>query len=88
MEQMLESLQAEMRAKMKAHREEMNVLMDANLERMKAYLEVTETCLGKTEVMKGAGQNQLEAEIMTGLEEMKATVRSQSKEERGHCGEP
>jgi hypothetical protein len=42
---MLENLQAEMRAQMKAHREEMNILMDANLEKMKACLEVAETCL-------------------------------------------
>lgn len=65
---MLDSLQAEIRAQMKAPQEEMNILMDANLIKMKACLEVTENCLGKMEVMIRSGQNQMGAKIMTGLE--------------------
>jgi archaellum component FlaC len=64
----------------------MNVLMDANLEKMKACLEVTEASLGKMEAMIRAGQEQMGIKIMTGLEEMKATVRSLSREDTGHCG--
>jgi hypothetical protein len=37
----------------------MNILMDANLEKMKACLEVAETCLWKMEVMIRAGHNQV-----------------------------
>jgi hypothetical protein len=57
--------------------------MDANLEKMKACLEVTEACLGNMETMIRAGQKQMGIKIMTGLDEMKATVRTLS---RGHCG--
>jgi archaellum component FlaC len=57
--------------------------LDADQEKierkMKACLEAAETCLEKMEATMKAGQERAIAEIKTGLEEIKATVRSVEK---------
>jgi hypothetical protein len=53
--------------------------MDIWLEEKKVYRETTEACLGKTEARIGTDQEQIDAEINTGLEEVKANPEDRDR---------
>jgi hypothetical protein len=65
---------------MEAIERKMMAEMDANLEKMKACIRATETCLGKTKASRKAGQKQKRAEMKTSLEETKATESEANQE--------
>jgi hypothetical protein len=77
----------EMKAAIRSSQEESEAKTEAWLEEKKACRVPTETCIGKTEATIKTGQEQMRAEIRTGLEEMKVTESgSKSRKGRGRSG--
>jgi hypothetical protein len=62
----------------------MKALMDVTLEEVSACLKVMEAFLGKMDPMMKAGQEQVRAEVKTGMEEMEGhRIEGQSRKDRG-----
>jgi hypothetical protein len=59
--------------------------MDVNLEEIRACLGVMDASLGKMEPMMKTGQEQMRAEVKTGMKGVKATeLEGQLRKDRGY----